>query len=117
MRTPWMRSRSWMRAAASSEYEVTSRWVTPAYRRSALPGGQHISSTQANPSSAANANTSSSDRSPRMADTNPSFMGALRASCLVFGFGERGREPPVLLNNSFHVGGQQGLTPPLAKHQ
>src|SRR5438876_959145 len=63
------------RAASASVKWVTSMCVTPAYLRSALPGGQHMSSTQANFSAAANANTSSSDRSGRMADTNPSFMG------------------------------------------
>ena len=34
------------RARALSETSVTSMCVTPAYRRSALPGGQHMTSTQ-----------------------------------------------------------------------
>src|SRR5215471_11166101 len=50
-------------------------WVTPAYLRSALPTGQHIASTQANRSCAANASTCSRFNSGRMALTNPSFIG------------------------------------------
>ena len=53
---------------------VTSRWVTPAYRRSARPGGQHISSTLENPASAANPSTCSSVNSGKIAETNPSFI-------------------------------------------
>src|SRR6266436_4465752 len=67
------RSRTW--AACSGVKLDTSMWVTPAYRRSAPPGGQHISSTQPNSSSAAKARTSSRVNSGRMALTNPSCMG------------------------------------------
>src|SRR5262245_21843525 len=53
---------------------VASTWVTPAYLRSAFPGGQLISSTVAKRSAAAKRSTSSSSRSWRMALTKPSCM-------------------------------------------
>ena len=48
--------------------------VTPAYFRSALPGGQHISSTLENPVLWARLKTCSSVYSGTIAETNPSFM-------------------------------------------
>ena len=54
---------------------MTSRCVTPAYRRSARPGGQHITSTLENPASEAKWRTCSSVYSGKIAETNPSFIG------------------------------------------
>ena len=51
-------------------------WVMPAYFRSALPRGQHMTSTQAKPSRAAKPRTSLRFSSGRMAVTNPSCMVA-----------------------------------------
>jgi hypothetical protein len=47
--------------------------VTPAYRRSALPTGQHMISTQEYPVSAANVITSSNVKSANIALKNPSL--------------------------------------------
>ena len=69
-----MASRSWIFSIASSDRSVTSMCVTPAYLRSALPGGQHISSTLENPALWAKLKTCSSVYSGTMAETNPSFM-------------------------------------------
>ena len=52
----------------------TSIWVTPAYRRSDLPGGQHMSSTLENPLAPAKLTSASSVYSGKIAETNPSFM-------------------------------------------
>src|SRR3954452_2076849 len=48
--------------------------VTPAYRRSARPGGQHMTSTLENPASEAKCKTCSSVYSGKIAETNPSFI-------------------------------------------
>src|SRR5271165_7161198 len=69
-----MASRSWIFSIASSDRSVTSMCVTPAYLRSAFPGGQHISSTLENPALWAKLNTCSRVYSGTMAETNPSFM-------------------------------------------
>ena len=69
--------RSVMRRPSPLVKPSTSTCVTPAYRRVALPFGQHISSTQSKPSSAANCTTFPSGRSGRMALTNPSCMVTL----------------------------------------
>ena len=53
---------------------ATSMCVTPAKRRSALPTGQHMISTHANRSAAANSRTWFRLSSGRMAVTNPSFI-------------------------------------------
>ena len=69
-----MASRSWIFSIASRDRSVTSMCVTPAYLRSAFPGGQHISSTLENPALWAKLNTCSRVYSGTMAETNPSFM-------------------------------------------
>src|SRR5208337_3325832 len=69
-----MASRSWIFSIASRDKLVTSMCVTPAYLRSAFPGGQHMSSTLENPALWAKLNTCSRVCSGTMAETNPSFM-------------------------------------------
>src|SRR5208337_3333337 len=69
-----MASRSWIFSIASRDRWVTSMCVTPAYLRSAFPGGQHMSSTLENPALWAKLNTCSRVYSGTMAETNPSFM-------------------------------------------
>src|SRR6266849_4146211 len=71
MATPVFFMVSLTRLASSDVNPTTSMCVTPAYRRSALPFGQHMSSTQSYPLAAANAATCSRLKSGRMALTNP----------------------------------------------
>ncbi len=54
-----------------------SMWQTPPYLRSGPPGGQHMTSTQSNPSPAANVRTSSNGNSPNIAVTKPNCMSAV----------------------------------------
>src|SRR3954462_10852644 len=76
--------------------------VTPAYRRSARPRGQHMTSTLENPASEAKCMTCSSVYSGKIAETNPSFIAVgLLSSRGVFSVegrsSSRGRIDPAFL--------------------